>query len=284
MIKKSYPSRRFFNQFWLYLIIMMLSLLFMLPIVWMLISSFKTETDFMRWPIQWFAPTPKWDNYIQVLTNPKYGFMEGLRNSFVLAMLFSVPNVLFSATAGYAFARIKAPGRNALFVVLLATMMIPQTVTIIPQFVLYSRMGLINNYLLWFLWGLAGTPFQILLFRQFFVSFPRELEDAAAIDGANPIRTFVQIFLPNAKPVLAVTFLFAFSWVWGDWFHQALFLSGDKATLAMKLATAFTDPRGNPIVTLTLAGLVIYALPLIAVYFVMQRQLVQGVVSTGIKG
>lgn len=284
MIKKPLMPRRTFAQFWLYLVILTLAVVFMLPIAWMLISSVKTETDFMKWPIQWVAPAPKWDNYVQVLSNPKYGFVSGLLNSVFLALIFAAPNVFSSAIAGYAFARMKAPGRNVLFVVLLAMMMIPQSVTVIPQFVLYARIGLINNYLLWFLWGVAGSPFQILLYRQFFVSFPRELEDAAAIDGAAPLRTFVQIFLPNAKPVLAVTFLFAFSWVWGDWFHQALFLSGEKATLAMKLATAFTDPRGNPIVTLTLAGLVIYALPLISVYFLMQRQLVQGVVTSGLKG
>jgi len=268
----------------LYGVIIALTILVMLPIVWLLISSLKAESDFMKWPIVWFPPTPKWDNYLRVLTDTRFDFLKAAFNSLVLALLFSVPNVLFSASAGYAFARMKAPGRNALFVMLMATLMIPQSVTLIPQFIMYSRMGLVNNYLLWFLWGLAGSPFQILLFRQFFAAFPRELEDAAAIDGAGRLRMFIQVFLPNAKPVLSVTFLFAFSWVWGDWFNQSLFLSGDKATLAMKLASAFTDPRGNPIVTLTLTGLVIYAMPLVLVYLLMQRQLVQGIVTTGLKG
>lgn len=276
--------RRIFGQFWLYVIILALAVLFLLPIVWLLISSLKAETDFMKWPIIWFPTTPKWDNYLRVLTEPKFAFVKSTFNSISLALIFSVPNVVASALAGYAFARMKAPGRNFFFVILMATMMIPQSITVIPQFVLYSRLGLINNYLLWFLWGIAGSPFQILLFRQFFAAFPRELEDAAAIDGASPVRTFFAIFLPNAKPVLAVTFLFAFSWVWGDWFHQALFLTSEKATLAMQLASAFTDSRGNPIVTLTLAGLALYAIPLIIVYALMQRQLVQGIVTTGLKG
>ena len=284
MNKKPLNPGRVFERFSLYAVIIALTVIFILPIIWMLISSVKAETDFMRWPILWFAPVPKWSNYVQVLTNPKYGFMKGLLNSTILALIFSIPNVISSAIAGYAFARMKAPGRNGFFIILMAMMMIPASVTVIPQFVLYSRLGLINNYLLWFLWGLAGSPFQILLFRQFFAFFPKELEDAASIDGAGPLRTFFQIFLPNAQPVMAVTFLFAFSWVWGDWFHQAFYLSGEKATLAMKLATAFTDPKGNPIITLTLAGLVIYALPLITVYFLMQKQLVQGIVTTGLKG
>jgi len=276
--------RRGLEQFWLYFVISTIAILFLLPIIWLLISSLKAETDFMKWPIVWLPPVPKWDNYVRVLTEPKFAFVKSTLNSIFLALVFSVPNVISSAIAGYAFARMKAPGRNGFFVVLMAMMMIPQSITVIPQFVLYSRLGLVNNYLLWFLWGVAGSPFQILLFRQFFAAFPKELEDAAAIDGAGPIRTFFEIFLPNAKPVLAVTFLFAFSWVWGDWFHQALFLTSEKATLAMKLASAFTDPRGNPIVTLTLAGLALYAIPLILVYTLMQRQLVQGIVTTGLKG
>lgn len=276
--------RRGLEQFWLYFIIITIAILFLLPIFWLLISSLKAETDFMKWPIVWFPTVPKWDNYVRVLIEPKFAFVKSTLNSIFLALVFSVPNVISSAIAGYAFARMKAPGRNGFFVILMAMMMIPQSITVIPQFVLYSRLGLVNNYLLWFLWGVAGSPFQILLFRQFFAAFPKELEDAAAIDGAGPIRTFFAIFLPNAKPVLAVTFLFAFSWVWGDWFHQALFLTSEKATIAMKLASAFTDPRGNPIVTLTLAGLALYAIPLIIVYALMQRQLVQGIVTTGLKG
>lgn len=276
--------RRAAAQGGLYATIIALAALFLLPIVWLLISSLKAEADFMRWPIVWFPASPQWSNYLRVLSEPRFAFLQSALNSLTLALLFAVPNVFCSAMAGYAFARMQAPGRRALFVALTATMMIPQSVTVIPQFVLYARLNLINNYLLWLLWGIAGTPFQILLFRQFFAAFPRELEDAAAIDGAGPLRTFVQIFLPNARPVLAVTFLFAFSWVWGDWFHQALFLSSEKATLAMKLATAFTDPRGNQIVTLTLAGLTIYAVPLIVVYLLMQRQLIAGIVTTGLKG
>jgi ABC-type glycerol-3-phosphate transport system permease component len=277
-------TQRAFESLSLHVIIVILSILFVLPILWLAISSLKFESDFMRWPIVWFPSVPNWENYTRVLTDTRFDFVRSTLNTITLALIFSVPNVISSAFAGYAFGRWKAPGRNALFVILMAMMMIPASVTVIPQFVLYSRLGLINNYMLWFLWGVAGTPFQILLFRQFFSSLPRELEDAAAIDGAGPLRTFVQIFLPNARPVLAVTFLFAVSWVWGDWFHQALFLSGDNSTLAMRLATAFTDPRGNAIVTLTLAGLVVYAAPLLLVYLVMQRQLVQGIVTTGLKG
>ena len=269
----------------IYFMLGILAVLILFPLVWLVISSLKHETDLTSWPIVWFPDDPQWENYVEVLTNPRYRFLEATGNSVVLALLYSVPNVLFSACAGYAFARLRAPGRGVLLIIVLATMMIPRTITVIPQYVLYSRVGLINNRLLWLLWGIGASPFQIVLFRQFFTSFPKELEDAAAIDGADPIRTFLLIFLPNAKPVLAVTFLFSFSWVWGDWFHQALFLNTNNGTLAMTLATAFVEiEKDIPIVNLTLAGVVLYSIPLVFVYFLMQRQLVKGIVTTGLKG
>ncbi len=286
MTKLTAHPRRALERSLIYFVLVVLAGVTVLPIIWLFISSLKLETELVRWPIVWFPKVPQWNNYVEVLTNPRYGILKATYNSVFLALMYAVPNVLFSSLAGYAFARLRAPGRNTFLMILLATMMIPGTVTIIPQFVLYSRLGLINNPLLWLLWGIGCSPFQIVLFRQFFTAFPKDLEDAAAIDGASPVTTFFQIFLPNAQPVLAVTFLFAFSWVWGDWFHQALFLNANKATLAMTLATAFVQPdgRGIPIVNLTLAAIVLYAVPLVIVYFLMQRQLIKGIVTTGLKG
>jgi ABC-type glycerol-3-phosphate transport system permease component len=277
------PSR-VLEKMMTYLVILALVTVFIFPLVWLIISSLKTETSLMAWPIQWLPDTPRWENYVQVLIYPAYKFLRGAQNSLVLALMFSIPNVFSSAMVGYAFARLNAPGRKRLLGLLMAMLIMPHSILVLPQFVLYSRVGLVNNYLLWMLWGLAGSPFQIVLFRQFFTSFPVELEDAAAIDGASPFTTFVRIFLPNAKAVFAVTFLFAFGWVWGDWFNQTLYLTDSKATLAMKLATAFVDPMNQPIVTLTFAGIVLYTIPLVLVYLLMQRQIVQGIVTTGLKG
>jgi multiple sugar transport system permease protein len=275
--------RRIVGRVLLYAFIGVLIVIFIFPIFWLLISSLKGEAEFAKWPPVWLPAPAQWSNYLGIFTNERFGLLGHAFASIMLAIWFAVPNVFFSAFAGYAFARIKAPGRNFLFIVLLATMMIPQTVTIFPQYVIYSRVGLINNPLLWFLWGVASTPFQILLFRQFFAAFPKELEDAAEIDGCNPIRTFMSIFLPNARPVIAITFLFGFQWVWGDYLNQELFLS-THSTLAMSLATAFLNPKGYSIMTLTMAGMVIYTLPLVVLFFIMQRQIVQGIVTTGLKG
>ena len=257
------------------------AIILMVPVAWLLISSLKTNPEFISYPPRFLPQVVQWKNYYDVIVVAK--FLKYAGRTVYLAGMFSVLNVASSALAGYAFSRIKAPGRNTFFIVMLSTMMVPGIVTIIPQFVIYSRMKIVNTYWPWFLWGLAGSAPQIFLFRQFFAAFPVELEDAAAVDGCSPFRTFWQIFLPNAKPVLAVATLFAFQWVWGDYFDQALLLSENKATLAMKLASSFTDPHGNTLVTVTIAAIVIYILPLVVAYFVSQRQIVKGIVMTGMK-
>ncbi len=279
--ERFYRVQRRLNWLLLYGILIFWVTLLMLPVIWLLVSSFKTDAELISYPPRFFPKVWRFSNYVDVIA--KYRFLTYAGRTIYLATMFMVTNVASCSLAGYAFARIQAPGRAYLFILMLASIMVPGIVTLIPQFVLYTRMKIINTYWPWFLWGLAGNGYQIFLFRQFFASFPVELEDAAAVDGCSPFRTYWQIFLPNAKPVLAVTGLFAFQWVWGDYFNQALLLTERKATLAMKLANAFVDPRGNPLVTITIAAIVIYVLPMIIVYFLGQRQIVEGIVTTGVK-
>jgi ABC-type glycerol-3-phosphate transport system permease component len=186
--------------------------------------------------------------------------------------------------AGFAFARFNVPGNRKLFMVIIAMLIIPGIVMTIPQFVIFSRFGLTNTYWPWILWGLTASPYQIFMFRQFFLSFPRELEDAAEADGCGPFRIFAQIFLPNAKPVLATSFIFNFSWVWGDYFHPLIYLSDENTTLAVKLAGSYVDPKGHALYTITLAASVIYTLPLIIMFFLGQKYILKGVVTSGLKG
>ncbi len=267
-----------------FLVTLVFAIIFIFPVVWLIISSLKLETELTRWPIIWLPKTLQWNNYIQLWIDPRIGIVKAAINSFTLSIIFAVPNVIISAFGGYAFARINAPGRSFFLSLLFATMLIPYSITIIPQFVLYSKIGLIDNRLLWLLWGLGGSAYMIILFRQFYTSFPKELDDAAEIDGANPFSTFLRIYLPNSAAPLAITFLFSFSSVWGDWFSQALFLTDKNETLAMLLATAFKNPMGRPFLTQTFAGIVVYALPLVILYLIMQKQIVQGILTTGMKG
>ena len=263
------------------MVAVVLAVLFIIPVVWILLGSIKTNTELFTYPLIIIPNSPSWDNYIHAIT--EVPFLRYAGNSLFLAISHTFLSVIMSALVGYGFARLRAPGRSFLFSLMLAIVMIPSIVSIIPQYILYSQIGLIGTYWPWILWGLAGSPFHIFLFRQFFAAFPKEIEDAAEVDGANRLRIFVQIFLPNSIPVLAATAIFSFQWVWGDWFFQTLFLSESNATLAMKMAQTYVDPRGTPLYTLTLAGTVIYMLPLIIVFFIAQRYLIEGIVTTGMK-
>ena len=255
--------------------------LFATPIGWLVICSLKTNAEFGAYPLQILPKTPIFRNYYDAVT--MIPFFTYMGRSSLLASSYTVLTVLSSALAGFGFARHRAPGRNALFILVVAMIMVPAIITIIPQFIIYSRLGIVGSYWPWILWGLSGSPFHIFLFRQFFAGFPKELEDAAEIDGCGRLRIFWQIFMPNAKPVLAASAIFAFQWVWGDYFLQTIFLNERVATLAMRLATAYVDPHDNPLYTQTMAAVVIYTLPLVMVFFVAQKSIIRGVVTSGLK-
>jgi len=253
--------------------------LFALPLFWVLVTSLKKQSEYGS---ALFPAEPQWLNY--ELAVALADFAHFAANSLFLSGAYAFLAVLVSALVGYGFARHEGPGRNKLFVLVLATWMVPNLVLFVPQFVMFARLGLTNTYWPWILWGLGGSPFAIFLFRQFFASFPRELDDAAEVDGAGPLRIFLQIYLPNAGPALAASAIFMFLWVWGDWLYPALLLHQDNTTLAVRMANAYADPHGNPLQTVTMAGVVLYILPLIAFFAFAQRFIVRGIVTTGIKG
>ena len=252
---------------------------FALPVFWVLVVSLKTQSEYGS---ALFPAEPQLVNY--ELAVELANFAHFATNSLVLSGAYASLAVLVSALVGYGFARHRGPGRNKLFVLVLATWMVPNLVLFVPQFILFARLGLTNTYWPWVLWGLSGSPFAIFLFRQFFASFPRELDDAAEVDGAGPLRIFLQIYLPNAGPVLAASAIFMFLWVWGDWLYPALLLRQENTTLAVRMANAYVDPHGNPLQTVTMAGVVLYVLPLVAFFAFAQRFIVRGIVTTGIKG
>jgi multiple sugar transport system permease protein len=263
--------------------LILFTVVFSLPVIWLVLTSFKRETEYASYPIQILPQVPQATNYYLAVT--MFPYLRFFFNSVVLAGSFTVLVVLTSAAAGFGFARHRGvPGRNGLFAVVLATMMVPGLVTVVPQYMLFAQLGLLNSYWPWILWGLSGSPFHIFLFRQFFASIPRDLEDAAEVDGCGKFRIFWQIFLPNSLPAVAASAIFSFTWVWGDWLYPKLFLSDQITTLAVKLATAYVDPRNNPLITVTMAGVILYVLPMVVVFFLAQKYIIQGVVTTGLKG
>jgi multiple sugar transport system permease protein len=265
-----------------YILILALSVFFVGPFIWLVLAAFKKPEEWVSIPMTILPQQAQWDNFVAALTT--VNFVGYAINSLFLATIYSVLVTLSSAAVGFGFARLKAPGKRALFLVLMATMMIPQILTLLPTYVLFSQIHLINTYWPWVLWGLGASPYLVFLFRQFFAAIPRELEDAAIIDGAGWLRTFFTIFLPLSRPVLITSFLLSFTASWGDYIGPALFLNLDRTTLAVAITAFYQDPVGNPIPTVQAAGAILYTLPVLLIFFFCQKYFIRSALGSGVKG
>lgn len=279
---RSLSRRRRYARVAIYALLVAFSLVFIFPYIWMVVTSLKFRTEHNEYPFHFFPRVVQWVNYLRAWT--WINFLQYLRNSMIVSGISVSLFTLSSALVGYGFARLRAPGRNFLFILVLSTMMLPYMVTVIPTYILFSRLHLINTYWIWVFWGLAGSPFSIFLYRQFFASIPKELEEAATLDGCNWFQTFYRVFLPLSGPVIAVVAILTFQWAWSDFITPMIFLSDRLQTLTIKLAVGYTDPMGNTWPPVQCAGALIYTLPVIVLFFLAQKQIIQGVVTTGLKG
>jgi ABC-type glycerol-3-phosphate transport system permease component len=262
---------------------MILVIVFVCPFVWLFITAVKTPAQLASFPVIFWPPQPAWSNFFQALT--MINFAAYAANSLTLSLLYAVLVTFSSAVVGFGFARLKGWGKRPLFMIMLATLMLPQIVTVIPTYIIFSRIGLIDTYWPWALWGItASSPFLIFLFRQFFSAIPMELEEAAILDGCSYFRIFGQIFLPLSLPVMATAFVLSFTQVWGDYITPSLFLSQDNTTLSVAMTNGYLDPHGIPILTLQAAGSIFYILPVLVIFFFAQKAFVRGIVTSGLKG
>ena len=163
-------------------------------------------------------------------------------------------------------------------------MMLPSILTLIPTYVLFSRLGLVNTYWPWVLWGLAASPYLVFLFRQFFAAIPKDLEDAAILDGCGYGRVFFRIFLPLSKPVLLTSLLLSFTWMWGDYLAPSLLLDIDHTTLSVAITQSYRNPHGDYIPTTQAAAAALYVVPVMLIFLFAQRYFVRSVVTSGVKG
>lgn len=265
-----------------YAILIITSLVLIAPVFFMVVSSFKVDSEYLSFPIRIFPKVPQWKNYQLVFAMTPFAKIA-LRTA-ILAISTATITAFVSSMVGYAFARYNVPGSKRLFGIVVAMLIVPFIVILIPQFILYSKLKLTNTYWPWILGALGGSPFYIFMFRQFFLGFPKELEDAAEVDGCGPFGIYWRIFLPNAKPVFATVMIFATNGVWGDYLTPLLYLSNSKTLLGVALTTAFRNPQGIEIKTVTLAASVLYILPLIITFFLAQKHILKGVVTSGLKG
>lgn len=272
-----------------YVIMTVIAAVSIFPFLWMLSTSLKAQNQVMTIKIQLIPNPVMWENYRTVLTNPDVPFDLFFLNSVKVTLIILLLRLVACSLAGYAFARLDFPFKDALFAMLLASMLIPTAVKLIPLFQGYRELGWLDTH--WAITvepGLANT-FGTFLMRQFFMTIPRELEDAARVDGASPAEVFWRIVLPLAKPALAVLTIFTFTSSWNSFLEPLVFLqSVDKLTIQPGLSfygsggasTTFSPSAYN----LIMAGGIMALVPIFVVYIAFQRFFTQGIALSGLKG
>ncbi|MDX6263473.1 MAG: multiple sugar transport system permease protein [Kribbellaceae bacterium] len=249
------------------------------PFGWQIITSLKSLSSATSVPPS-LLPEGRWDNYSKVFQVLPFGHQ--FLNTVLMAGLRTIGQVLFCSMAAYAFARLRFPGRNVLFGILLSVLMVPPQLFIIPQYQIMSSLGWLNSLQALVVPGLFSA-FGVFLLRQFFLGLPKELEEAAAIDGAGPVRIYWSIVLPLARPGLVALALLVLLWSWNDLFWPLVVNTDpDKMTLSAGLASLQGQFQTDyPVL---MAGSLLASLPIIAIFTLLQRQFIQGIATTGTKG
>jgi multiple sugar transport system permease protein len=257
------------------------SISFLIPFVWLVLSALKPSDEIFVFPPVWIPKHFEWHNFVDAMTEVPFG--RYALNTLLIAVVNVIGNVVSCSLVAYGFARFRFPGRRILFMILLATLMIPSQVLLVPQFILFQKLGWMNTFLPLTVPAFFGSAFFVFLLRQFFMTIPVELEEAARIDGAGPFRIFFTIVLPLIKPALTAVAVFSFQGAWNDFLGPLMYLNDpDKFTLQLGLAQfqGTFHTQWN----LIMAASVVVTLPMLIIFFLAQRYFVQGITLTGSKG
>lgn len=264
-----------------------LGAVFMLPFLWTLGSALKTPSEMFSFPPVLLPESPQFYNFVEIFLEP-YRFAAWTFNSAKVAILATLGTVLTASLVAYGFARFEFRFKNPLFMLTIATMLLPGQVTLIPRFVLFSQMGWIDtHYPLWLPWWFGGSAFAIFLVRQFILTLPRELDEAAVIDGAGYFRIYWNVLMPLCKPALAALAIISFIAHWDSFLDPVIFLHNpENFTIAIGLWFFKETPMvlSKPTAQLLMAGSVTSIMVPIALFFSFQRYFVQGIALTGLKG
>jgi len=267
----------------LYGLLLSLSMLFALPFLWMASTSLKDDPQTYHVPPIWIPNPMRFRNYPEALTFLPFGHY--FLNTMQIALPSVVGALISSTLVAYAFSRIRWPGRDAVFFVCLATMMIPFQVRMIPLFLTFRTLGWINTYLPLVVPTFFGDAYFIFMLRQFFLTIPQELSDAARVDGCSEVGIFLRIIVPLSKPALAVVGLFQFMWAWNDYLGPLIFLNEEaKYTIALGLQQFRSTFSYHLVWPYLMAASTATILPIILLFFFTQRTFVEGITVTGIKG
>jgi multiple sugar transport system permease protein len=273
---------KLYRKITVYAALALVSLVLILPFLWIISTSLKGDEDIFTTPPQWIPTDIRWENYSNVFERMPY--LIYFRNSAFVTVMTIIGVVLSSSLVAYAFACLRWPGRNALFIFVLATMMLPMQVTMIPMFVLFKELGWLNTYKPLIVPAFfGGGAFNIFLLRQFFLTIPKELFEAARIDGCSEFRIYWNIVLPLAKPALATVAILTFMFSWNDFLGPLIYLSDQlKGTLALGLALFVGQHQTEW--GMLMAASVLMMTPMILIFSFFQRYFIKGFVMSGIKG
>ncbi|MDQ6693609.1 MAG: carbohydrate ABC transporter permease [Chloroflexota bacterium] len=264
-----------------YTLLILGSILVLIPVFWMISSALKPNYKIFVFPPQWIPDPIQWDNFTKALSSLPFGTY--FQNTMIIEVGTIVGTVVSCSIVAYGFARLDAPGRNFWFVILLSTMMLPGVVTMIPVYLIFRQLGWVNTFLPLVVPSWFGSAFYIFLLRQFFMTIPRDFEEAARIDGANTWQIITKIILPLSKPALATVAIFTFMGVWNDFMGPLIYLN-KPATYTLALGLNFFKGQYTSNWNMLMAASLVMMLPLVILFFAAQKAFIEGITLTGIKG
>ncbi|MBN2047470.1 MAG: carbohydrate ABC transporter permease [Anaerolineaceae bacterium] len=280
-IGSGYRRQPVFARVFYYIVLVFSALLFLLPLFWAFSSSLKPDYQVMAFPPVLIPHPLRWENFSEALAYVPLG--KYMLNTLIIALGATIGNLISCTLVAYGFARLRAPGKQALFLMMLGSVMLVEPARIIPLYVEFSALGWIDSFLPLIVPAFFGSPLYIFMLRQFFMNIPRELEDAALLDGANRLQTLWKIFLPLSRPALTVIIIFNFQGVWSDFLQPLVFLQNqNNYTISLGLSffrNTYSVQWGH-----LMAAAVIAMLPMIVLYAFAQKQFIQGIALEGIKG
>jgi ABC-type glycerol-3-phosphate transport system permease component len=265
-----------------YILLIVLGSAILIPFLWTVSSSLKPYGAGIKFPPEFIPKTFLWQNYPKVFAT--IPFLNFFKNSGFVSAVAVTGEVLSASLVAYSFARLRFPGRKILFYIVLATMMIPYPVVMVPTFIIFQKLGFVGTYLPLILPPFFAPAFSIFLLRQFFLTINPELDEAAKVDGANEFTIYWRLILPLSKPALATIAIFSFMANWNDFLGPLIYLNKTGMyTLALGI-NYLRSFRGGGDLSLQMAASVMFMAPCIILYFIAQRNIVQGIVTTGLKG
>ena len=274
--------KSYIKQFVIHFVLIVLGAAMILPFAWMISTSLKGYHEIFRYPPKWIPDSPQWSNYLEVWKLAPFG--RFYVNSVFVALVTTVGQVITGVLAAYAFSRMEFWGRDKVFMLFLATLMVPTQVTLIPTYIVMSQMGWIDSYQALII-PFVSTAFSVFLLRQFFLTIPKELEEASIMDGCSKLRFIFLVLMPLAKPAIASVSLFGFLGSWNSYLWPLIVINSNRMrTLPIGLRYFVSQQGGGSEWHYLMAASLIVMLPVLIVFFAAQKQFIEGIARSGIKG